>query len=53
MPASDLVPIVLRLADELDNLGVWEFAARYVPMTSAQRVICQQRALAPAPLLDS
>jgi hypothetical protein len=53
MPASDLVPIVLQLADELDNLGMWEFAARYVPMTSAQRVICQQRALAPAPLLDS
>jgi hypothetical protein len=45
MPASDMVPIVLRLADELEELGLWEFAARYVPMTAAQRLQCQQRAL--------
>jgi transposase len=45
MPASDMVPIVLRLADELEELGCWEFAARYVPMTAAQRLQCQQRAL--------
>ena len=45
MPASDMEPIVLRLAEELEDLGVWEFAARYVPMTAAQRAICQQRAL--------
>jgi hypothetical protein len=49
MPAEDMVPIVLRLAEELEELGVWEFAARYVPMTAAQRAICQQRALAGAP----
>jgi DNA-directed RNA polymerase specialized sigma24 family protein len=45
MPAEDMVPTVLRLADELEELGMWEFAARYVPMTAAQRAICQQRAL--------
>ena len=45
MPASDMEPIVLRLADELEELGMWEFAARYVPMTAAQRATCQQRAL--------
>lgn len=44
MPASDMEPIVLRLAEELEELGMWEFAARYVPMTAAQRAICQQRA---------
>lgn len=47
MPAEDLVPVVLRLADELEDLGPWEFAARYVPMTAAQRLQCQQRALVP------
>jgi hypothetical protein len=45
MPASDMLPIVLRLAAELEELGLWEFAARYVPMTAAQRATCQQRAL--------
>lgn len=48
MPAADLEPIVLRLADELEELGLWEFAARYVPMTAAQRATCQQRAADPA-----
>lgn len=43
MPASDLELIVLCLADEMEELGVWDFAARYVPMTATQRVICQQR----------
>ena len=46
IPASDMAPIVLHLADELEELGIWEFAARYVPMTAAQRAICQQRATA-------
>jgi transposase len=45
MPAEDMVPIVLRLADELEELGMWEFAARFVSMTAAQRATCQQRAL--------
>jgi hypothetical protein len=44
MPAEDMVPIVLRLADELEEMGVWSFAAAYVPMTAAQRMQCQQRA---------
>ena len=45
MPAADLLPIALRLADELEDLGPWEFAACYVPMTAAQRLQCQQRAM--------
>lgn len=45
MPAADMVQTILRLAEELEELGQWEFAARYVPMTAAQRAICQQRAL--------
>jgi DNA-directed RNA polymerase specialized sigma24 family protein len=49
MPAEDMVPIVLRLAEELEELGPWAFAAAYCPMTAAQRAICQQRALAGAP----
>ena len=49
LPADDLVLIALHLADELEELGLWEFAVAYVPMTSAQRAICQQRALAGAP----
>ena len=45
MPAEDIVPTVLRLAEELEQLGPWDFAARYVPMTASQRAICQQRAM--------
>lgn len=45
MPAEDMVPTILRLAEELEELGQWEFAARYVPMTASQRAICQQRAM--------
>lgn len=43
MPSSEMVPIALRLADELEALGLWEFAVRYVPMSRAQRVVCEQR----------
>lgn len=46
MPANEMATTVLRLAEELEALGPWEFAARYVPMTSAQRLACQQRAMA-------
>lgn len=46
MPADDLLPIVLRLAAELEAMGPWSFAAAYVPMTTAQRATCQQRAIA-------
>ena len=53
MPAEDMLPIVERLADELEELGMWAFAAAYVPMTAAQRATCQQRALANAPVLSS
>ena len=46
MPADDLLPIIDRLAAELDAMGPWSFAAAYVPMTTAQRATCQQRAIA-------
>jgi len=44
MPAEDLLPTIDHLAAELEEMGVWEFAAAYVPMTAAQRATCQQRA---------
>ena len=50
MPADDLLPIVLRLAAELEAMGPWSFAAAYVPMTAAQRATCQQRSLTLSPL---
>jgi Mor family transcriptional regulator len=46
MPAEDLVPIIDRLAAELEEMGLWAFAAAHVPMTTAQRATCQQRAIA-------
>lgn len=45
-PAADLVPVIEHFASELERLGVWEFAAAYVPMPSYQRLACQQRAAA-------
>ena len=49
LPAEDLTAIAMRLADEMEELGVWDFAAARVPMMAAQRAICQQRALQGAP----
>ena len=45
MAAVDMEFIVFRLIDELEELGMWEFAAAYVPMTAAQRALCQQKSL--------
>ena len=45
MPADDMASIVLHLADELAAMGTWAFATAYVPMTSAQRAICHERAM--------
>jgi hypothetical protein len=50
MPAEDLLPVIDRLATELELMGVWDFAAAYVPMTAAQRAQCQQRAAQEAPV---
>jgi len=50
MPAEDLLPTIDRLAAELEEMGPWEFAAAYVPMTAAQRAACHQRATASAPV---
>jgi len=50
MPADDLLPIIDRLAGELEAMGPWAFAAAYVPMTTAQRATCQQRAFTLSPL---
>ena len=49
MDPADLIQVADRLLAELEELGVWEFAAKWVPMTAAQRAICQQRALTGAP----
>lgn len=46
MRADDMVTVVLRLAQELEDLGPWEFAASYVPMTATQRMECQRRGAA-------
>ncbi len=43
MPAEDLLPVIDRLAAELELMGVWNFAAAYVPMTDAQRAACMLR----------
>lgn len=43
LPADDLTQIAIKLADEMDILGLWEFAWRYVPMTDVQRAVCKQR----------
>jgi len=51
IPAEDMLPIAERLIDELDELGVWDFACLRVPMTMEQRAICQQRALSGAPVI--
>jgi hypothetical protein len=45
MPADDMAPIVLRLAAELEAMGPWAFAAKWVPMSVAQRATCQHRGL--------
>jgi hypothetical protein len=50
LPASTLGQIAECLVEELEELGVWDFAALRVPMTAAQRAICQQRALADIPI---
>jgi len=49
MAPDDLIDVAERLLAELEEHGVWAFASLRVPMTMAQRAICQQRALAGAP----
>lgn len=44
MEAADLAAVALRLMDQLDELGLWEFASRFVPMATDQRAICRLRA---------
>ncbi len=43
MPAEDLLPIIEHLADEMECMGHWYFAASFVPMTDAQRAACMLR----------
>jgi DNA-binding CsgD family transcriptional regulator len=45
MPAAEVLLLAEQLLDEMEELGAWDFAALRVPMTAAQRAICQQRAL--------
>ena len=44
MPASDLSKHAIWLLGQLEELGVWRFAAQYVPMTNGERLQCEQRA---------
>jgi hypothetical protein len=44
MDPDALIRIATELHEELLNLGRWEFAARYVPMTQDQREECLKRA---------
>lgn len=44
MPAEDAARLATQLAEEMEELGAWEFAARYVPMTAEQRRACLRRA---------
>jgi hypothetical protein len=43
---DDAIATAMFLANQLEELSMWEFAACYVPMTAAQRAACQQRAMA-------
>ena len=51
IPPEEMLPIAERLIDEMQELGIWDFASLRVPMTMEQRAICQQRALAAAPVI--
>jgi transposase len=46
MEPGDLCDVAIRLAMQMEEMGVWEFAAAYVPMTAAQRALCQSKAMA-------
>lgn len=41
--AGDLLSVVQHYLSELDELGVWGFGARHVPMTPPQRAACEFR----------
>lgn len=44
MPAAELEPVALHMLQELEEMGVWAFAAEYVPMAASQRLECRLRA---------
>jgi Mor family transcriptional regulator len=48
LPPMEALLITECLLNEMEELGVWDFAALRVPMTAAQRIACQQRAQAGA-----
>lgn len=41
--AVEMVDLATKLQQEMEELGVWGFAAQYVPMTTAQRDECLRR----------
>ena len=43
MMENDLIEIVEYLLNELEELGIWQFALDYVPMTSYQYIQCQEK----------
>ncbi len=44
MHAVEMIDVVLHYNNLLEDLGLWQFAADYVPMTKAQRKQCLKRA---------
>ena len=42
IPLEDLMRLIEWLNDELDELGLWQFAIAHVPMTKEQRADCQK-----------
>lgn len=45
IPQDELLGLIQWLLGELEELGVWRFAADYVPMTSDQKLQCLSKAL--------
>tara|TARA_E500000331_G_scaffold347052_1_gene386727 strand:- start:564 stop:716 length:153 start_codon:yes stop_codon:yes gene_type:complete len=44
MPFEELEPIVNFFKQRIEFLGMWKFAATYVPMTQSQKEECERRA---------
>ena len=44
IPENELFEIIDWAIDEIENIGMWEFASRYVPMTDGERQRCLEKA---------
>ena len=43
MDPEDLIAIAIQLSESMEELGLWEFAVAYVPMTKGQLVRCKTK----------